>query len=127
MGAREECARSLTKQRRYLCGMTSKREPPISYRPPQAMREEFRARVERSGLSASGYITQCLFAGDGPRAARGAAVDRQLIARLLAETAALHDRLQALEARADPALLAEAIGDLREIRAACLHALGRKP
>jgi hypothetical protein len=107
--------------------MTTKRDAPISYRPPQALRAEFHARVERSGLSASGYITQCVFAGDGPRAARGAAVDRQLIAKLLSETAALHDRLRALAEGADPVLLAEAVGDLREMRAACLLALGRKP
>ncbi len=106
--------------------MTTTREPPISYRPPAKLREEFRARVERSGLSTSGYITQCVFAGDGPRAARGAPVDRQLIARLLAETAALNDRLRSLDDCGDPALLAEAVGDLREIRAACLLALGRK-
>lgn len=104
----------------------TKRDAPISYRPPAKLREEFRTRVERSGLSTSGYITQCVFAGDGPRAARGATADRQLIAKLLAEAAALHDRLVALEG-ADPDGLAEAMGNLREIRAACLLALGRKP
>lgn len=109
-------------------GMTKKRDAPISYRPPEALRAEFRARVERSGMSASGYITQCVFAEAGPRAARGATADRQLIAQLLAETAQLHDRLRAVEGTAaDAALLAEAMGDLREIRAACLLALGRKP
>jgi hypothetical protein len=103
----------------------TKRDAPISYRPPARLRAEFRARVERSGLSTSGYITQCVFTGDGPRA-RGVAADRQLVAKLLAEAAALHDRLVALEG-ADPDGLAEAMGNLREIRAACLVALGRKP
>lgn len=110
-------------------GMTKKkRDAPISYRPPEALRAEFRARVERSGLSASGYITQCVFADVGPRAARGTTADRQLLARLLVEAARLHDRLRAVEGTADDAaLLADALGDLREIRAACLQALGRKP
>lgn len=112
-------------------GMTTKRDAPISYRPPQDLRAEFQARVERSGLSVSGYITQCVFADAAPRAARGVTADRQLIARLLVEAAALNDQLRALEVgghgAADPGALADAYGDLREIRAACLHALGRKP
>jgi len=37
-----------------------KREAPISYRPPAALREEFFARVEKSGLSASGFITKSI-------------------------------------------------------------------
>lgn len=106
-----------------------KRHAPISYRPPEALRDEFRARVARSGLSVSGYITQCVFAEAGPRAARRPPVERQEIARLLAEAARLHDRLQecAGDSAADTALLAEAARDLRELRAACLEALGRKP
>jgi len=96
-------------------GMTKKRDAPISYRPPESLRAEFRARLERSGMSASGYITQCVFAEAGPRAARSTTADRQLIARLLAETARLHDRLLALEVGAeDAALLEAAMGDLRE-------------
>ena len=49
------------------------------------------------------------------------------VARLLAETALLNERLKALASDADPALLADAMRDLREIRAACLRALGRSP
>lgn len=104
----------------------SGREPPISYRPPQELREEFFARVERSGLSACGFITRTVFGSDAPRQARRPSVQQQEIARLLAETARLHDRLQAIGA-ADAALLEEAVSDLREIRAACLLAMGRAP
>lgn len=105
---------------------TTGREPPISYRPPEALREAFRARVEQSGLSASGYITQCVFGQAGPRAARRPPVERADLARLLAETARLHDLFQT-HAAGDPAVLADALRDLHEIRAACLLALGRKP
>lgn len=107
----------------------SGREAPISYRPPAALRDEFLARVERSGLSASGYITHCIFKHNPPRQVRRPPVERQEVARLLAETARLQDSLLAIAAAsdADAELLAEACRDLQEIRAACLSALGRKP
>jgi hypothetical protein len=106
-----------------------RRDAPISYRPPAALREEFHARVAQSGLSLNAYITQSVFADDAPRQARRAPIEQQTIARLLAETARLHDRLEAVgvDAERDAALLEEALRDLREIRAACLAALGRKP
>ncbi|MCF8710309.1 hypothetical protein [Rhizorhapis sp. SPR117] len=115
-------------------GMTerSRRDAPISYRPPEALREEFHARVARSGLSLNAFITQSVFADDAPRQARRAPVEQQEIARLLAETARLHDRLHDCLGAVgvdglDAALLADAMRDLRDIRAACLSALGRKP
>lgn len=109
----------------YVNGMTKKRDAPISYRPPESLREEFRARVARSGQSASGYITACVFAEAGPRAARRPPVERQEIARLLAELGALRAQLD--DAAGDPALFEAACRDLSEIRAACLLALGMKP
>lgn len=111
--------------------MTEKetRAAPISYRPPAELREAFRARVEASGLSVNAFITQAIFDQDAPRQRRRASVKQQAIARLLAEIARLRDRLGAVgvEADLDAALLEEAVRDLREIRAACLAALGRKP
>jgi hypothetical protein len=109
-----------------------RRDAPISYRPPEALREEFHARVARSGLSVSGYITQSVFADEAPRQARRAPASQQEIARLLAETARLHDRLHdclavGIDGGLDAALLDAALRDLRDIRAACLSALGRKP
>ncbi|KAB1085067.1 hypothetical protein F4V91_00615 [Neorhizobium galegae] len=105
-----------------------KREAPISYRPPEALREEFHARVEKSGLSVSAFITASLFGSVPPRLSRRPAVDQRTVARLLAETALLNARLKDLgEAGADVALLGEAVRDLHEIRAACLLALGRVP
>lgn len=118
--------------------MTEKndRESPISYRPPKALRDEFHARVERSGLSVSAFITQAIFDAPPPRSARRPAAGQGDIARLLAETALVGDQLRALRIAAaatdgdDPqqeAALDEALTALREIRAACLIALGRTP
>lgn len=102
-----------------------KREAPISYRPPQELREQFRARVEESGLSVNAFITAAVFGDDAPKPARRASASRADVARLLAETALLNARLKGLAGDADTALLEDAVRDLREIRAACLRALGR--
>lgn len=121
----------LIEQRGYLCGMTEKRkrEAPISYRPPEALREEFRARVETSGLSVNAFITQAVLGSVPPRQARRPAASQRDIARLLAQTADVHNLLREVSAGsdADTALLEEAVSALREIRAACLQALGRSP
>jgi hypothetical protein len=104
-----------------------KREAPISYRPPYELREQFRARVEESGLSVNAFITAALFGDASPKPARRTSASRADVARLLAETALLNERLKGLAGDADPTLLADAMHDLREIRAACLKALGRSP
>ncbi len=104
-----------------------KREAPISYRPPCELREQFRARVEESGLSVNAFITAAVFGESAPKTGRRASAQRQDIARLLAETALLNERLKGLVGDADPALLEDAARDLREIRAACLAALRRAP
>lgn len=106
-----------------------KRDAPISYRPPEALREEFRTRVEKSGLSVSAFITQAIFESDAPRQVRRAPIEQQQVARLLSEAARLHDCLRELGHTdgTDPALLEEAVRDLHEIRTALLSALGRRP
>lgn len=115
--------------RRYCCGMTekSKREAPISYRPPHELREQFRAQVEASGLSVNAFITAAVFGNGGPAPARRVSASRADVARLLAQTALLNEQLKGMGPDADPTLIAEAIRDLHEIRAACLTALGRSP
>lgn len=105
----------------------TKREAPISYRPPHELREQFRARVAESGLSVNAFITAAWAGEDAPKPARRTSASRADVARLLAETALLNERLKALVGDADPALLDEAVRDLREIRAACLKALVRSP
>lgn len=109
--------------------MTEKttREAPISYRPPHDLREQFRARVEESGLSVNGFITAAVFGDDAPKPARRTSASRADVARLLAQTAQLCELLRGLAGDLDAAPLEEAFRDLREIRAACLKALGRSP
>ncbi|WP_439543993.1 hypothetical protein [Hyphomicrobium sp.] len=106
----------------------TKREAPVSYRPPEHLREEFRARVEKSGLSVSGFITASIFGSAVPRQSRRPPLEKQELARILAECIRLRGALEALppEAR-DPALLEEAVRTLQEIRNAVMLAKGRSP
>ena len=109
-----------------------KREAPISYRPPAALREEFRALVEASGLSANAFITQSVFAGPSPRRSRRPPVEKAQLAELLAQGAEIADRLKRLEALAGDhhdiqTPLQAAVLHLAEIRSAVFEALGRKP
>jgi len=110
-----------------------KRGAPISYRPPRELREEFRARALKSGLSVNAFITAAVFGAPAPRQARRPSAEQRVIAQLLAETARVGMQLQTLarsDAAADAAHAAAvdaALRDLREIRAACLVALGRTP
>ena len=70
-----------------------KRDAPVSYRPPADLRDEFRRRVETSGLSANAYITRAIFNAAIPRGARHPAVEKQMLAQLLARSAAIRDAL----------------------------------
>ena|SRR5436190_18115872 len=110
----------------------SKREAPISYRPPKELRAEFERRVLASGLSTSAFLTKSVFGGDPPRHSRRPSVDHEAVAKILAASALLRDELHALSLNArtaagSVALLEEAVRSLTEIRAACFKALGRKP
>ena len=78
------------------CMARKKRAPPISYRPPVSMRDEFAARVRNSGLSVSGFITRAVFAGEAPRARPQPRLDRATAATLLAQAAAIADQLAAM-------------------------------
>jgi hypothetical protein len=107
----------------------SKREAPISYRPPAHLRAQFRARVEKSGLSVNAYITKAIFDAVPPRQSRRPALAQQDLARLLAETAALRERLDALAPDGGPeaALHEEAVRSLHDIRLLLMQAMGRAP
>lgn len=110
--------------------MTEKknREAPISYRPPEILREEFRARVEKSGLSVNAFITQAIFASPPPKQSRRPAVATQDLARLLAEAAQLRAQLGTLplvEER-QVQLHEEAVAVLTDIRTLLMQALGRE-
>lgn len=106
-----------------------KREAPISYRLPEDLREEFRTRVQTSGLSVNAFITQAIFAGAAPRQARRPSIEKQDLARLLAEAAQLRAQLETLplEGARQVQLHEEAVATLRDIRALLMQAMGRAP
>lgn len=110
----------------------AKREAPISYRPPVDLRDEFRVRVERSGLSQNAFITHSVFGGEPPRISRRPGVERKLIAHLLSQTARLHDDLHDIGLVAGDngdivLLLEQALAELTAIRSSCFTAMERKP
>ena len=100
-----------------------RRDAPISYRPPKALREEFYRRLEDPGLSMNAFITRGVLGNKSPRAQN----ERLLLARLLQEAGRIADRLHDMQpAEAEPALKA-ALDDLAQIRAALLVLMGRRP
>ncbi len=111
-------------------GKKQKRAAPISYRPPAGMREEFLARVEKSGLSTCAFITKAVFDLDPSRSSRRPAIEEKLLARLMNEAARIHADLKDLETTDHDEIseqLDTAIDVLVEIRAALLKAMGRNP
>ena len=109
-----------------------KRDAPLSWRPPKALREEFHARVEKSGLSASAFITKAIFAHEPPRQSRRPPVEKELLARLLADAGHIRNALDEVAraggvAPAHGKLIEAACGNLTEIRAALIVLLGRQP
>ena len=111
-----------------------KRKAPISYRPPEELREEFERRVNASGLSTSAFITKSVFGADPPRQSRRPSIEHQAVAQILGELARVRDQLHAIaiaiaiaSGPGSGVLLEEAVRSLTEIRAVCFKALGRKP
>jgi len=107
-----------------------KRAAPISYRPPESLREEFTARVEQSGLSISAFITKAIFNTVPSRQSRRPALEEKLLAKLLHEAAQIHHDLQKIDVFDDDAVreqIGVAIDELTIIRAALLKAMGRQP
>ncbi|MFZ3287770.1 MAG: hypothetical protein WA191_13095 [Telluria sp.] len=95
------------------------------------MREEFRARVQNSGLSVNAYITAAVFGQAAPRSPRAPPLDQKMVATLLFQAARISDRLEVGAQRpsgADDALsLQECRAELAEIRSCLMLALGRTP
>jgi hypothetical protein len=110
----------------------NKRDAPVSYRPPAELRDEFRRRVEASGLSVNAYITKALFDLATPRRARRPPVEKQMLAQLLARSAAIRDALDgvarvAVDDRHAADALQAACDELTVIRAALLKMMERAP
>lgn len=107
----------------------SKRDAPVSYRPPERLRDEFRARVSNSGLSTNAFLTAAIFGQAAPRAVRTPSLDQKTLALLLSQTARISDRLGSPQvvAEGDAAHLAACRAELTEIRTCLMLALGRSP
>lgn len=107
-----------------------KRKAPISYRPPKDLRAEFDARVEKSGLSTSAFITKAIFKMEPSPQSRRPALETKLLAKLLAQAAEIKQELHDVSTSGGEGnllLLEKAADELTEIRAALLKAMGRTP
>jgi hypothetical protein len=107
-----------------------KRDAPVSYRPPADLRDEFRRRVETSGLSANAYITRAIFNAAIPRGTRRPAVEKQMLALLLGRSAAIRDALDNASRVAGTGAADEmktACEELSIIRAALMKMMEREP
>ncbi|MBK8174857.1 MAG: hypothetical protein IPK66_06180 [Rhodospirillales bacterium] len=103
-----------------------RRDAPISYRPPKALREEFYRRFEDSGLSMNAFITKGVLGSKSRRAQD----ERLILARLLQDAGRIADRLHDMslaDASECPPDLKSALDDLAQIRAALLALMGRRP
>jgi hypothetical protein len=102
-----------------------KRPAPISYRPPKGREAEFVALVSESGLSTNAFLNARVFGRRRPDAGQ-----REQLGLLLVQAAEISDRLQAIAlagAAHSPLEIESAGAELRQIRAALLIMLGRKP
>ncbi len=109
-----------------------KRDAPISYRPPARLRDEFQARVEKSGLSTSAFITKAVFDLEPARQSRRPPVEAKLLAKLLAEAGQIRQQLHEMSLNSGgkndhTLLIEEANQALTEIRTALLKNMGRNP
>ena len=109
-----------------------KRDAPVSYRPPAKLRDEFYRRVEASGLPVNAYITKALFALATPRGTRHPPVEKEMMALLLARSAAIRDALDGAARVADgdsraADALQTACDELAVIRAALMKMMERAP
>jgi len=102
-----------------------KRPRPISWRPPEAKRADFEARVAESGLSANAFLTEAVFGRTRHRPA-----ELRILAQVLAQSAACADRLREIELAGVEGATIPLEGvrqDLTEIRSALFLLMGRRP
>ena len=108
----------------------NKRTAPISYRPPQGLRDEFMERIKKSGLSTCAFITESIFNTAPPRQSRRPPIEQKLLARLLNEAAKIHCDLQQIPSSDGEDVRVQieaATEELTLIRTALLKAMGRNP
>ena len=110
----------------------NERDAPISIRIPRRLRETFLRGWQASGLSKNGYILKCIFGADAPRATRTPRVEKEMLALMLARSAAIRDALDdAVRVAGNDASLSEAVNDACEelaiIRVALMKMMERAP
>jgi hypothetical protein len=77
------------------------RDAPISIRLPADQREEFRRNVEASGLPTNAYVVRAILNLPIPRGTRHPPVEKQMLAQLLARSAAIRDSLDDVRTAGD--------------------------
>jgi hypothetical protein len=110
----------------------NERDAPFSIRIPRHLRETFLRNWQASGLSKNGFILKCIFGAEAPRAARTPRVEKEMLATLLARSAAIRDALdEAAHRTPDDASASEAIqaacDELTVIRVALMKMMERAP
>ena len=110
----------------------NERDAPISIRIPRRLRETFLRGWQASGLSKNGYILKCIFGADAPRATRTPRVEKEMLALMLARSAAIRDALdEAAHRTTNDAAASEAIqaacDELTVIRVALMKMMERAP
>src|SRR5690348_12724980 len=110
----------------------TKRDAPLSIRIPRHLWEMFLRNVEASGYSKNGYVLRAIFGANAPRATRTPRVEKEMLATLLARSAAIRDALdEAAHRTPDDASASEAIkaacDELTVIRAALMKMMERAP
>ena len=107
------------------------RDSPVSWRAPPGGKEQAREAAREAGMSLNAYITHCVLHGGPPRV-RGSAIDRELLAQVVAEGAAIRDGLDRIVEVAgqdqDVSRAVEgAARHIEQLAATALLATGRKP
>lgn len=109
----------------------TKRRPPIAYRVPVDLEDEFDQRVKRSGLSTNAFLTQSWLGKPLLRQVRRPPIEKKLLAKMLYQLTQLADGVRALllnpECENTNVLLEEIRDELKMIRIMIFKLMGRKP
>jgi hypothetical protein len=108
------------------------RERTFTYRAPAGEGAKLRAELKARGLSFNALVTSLIFGQPLPRASRTPPVEKEMLATLLARSAAIRDALdEAAHRTPDNATASEAIkaacDELTVIRAALMKMMERAP
>lgn len=108
------------------------RERPFSFRAPAGEGAKLRAELKARGISFNALVTSLIYGKPLPRGTRTPALEKQMLAQLLAHSGATRDALdEALRVARDDARVAEAVekaaAELEVIATAVMKMMGRGP